>query len=68
MDFRNGDEPEVSGLEASALETTEAAAAQVKAKEAGSGPAVAMAEKTDAGSEALVAQMRIDESRARNFL
>ncbi len=57
VDFRNGDEPEVSVLEASAVEATEAAAAQVKAKEAGSGPAVAMAEKTDAGSEALVAQM-----------
>ncbi len=57
MDFRNGDEPEVPVLEASAVETTGAEAAQVKAKEAGAGPAVAMAEKTDAGSEALVAQM-----------
>jgi ribonucleoside-diphosphate reductase alpha chain len=44
-------------MDAAVIETSEAPAPVLKSKEAGAGPAVAMTEKSDAGSDALVAAM-----------
>jgi ribonucleoside-diphosphate reductase alpha chain len=55
MDFRNGEEP-VIGSDSDLFEVD----APIKAKDAGAGPAVTMAEKSDAGSADLVAQLGAD--------
>ncbi len=62
MDFRNGDEPELPAGETGLFETALADRQAEKpiAKEAGTGPAVTMADKTDIGSDALVAQLGAD--------
>ena len=56
MDFRIGDEA-VSGSD---VDTVDSEAVSPEAKEAGARPAVAMTEKTDAGSEQLVEKMGAD--------
>jgi len=67
VDFRNGNDAEMTEADALTLDETAvdvvapaAKAANTKAKEAGSGPAVPMADKTDAGSADLVAKMTAD--------
>ena len=52
MDFRNGSEPEVTAEDL----ITGMQAASAASEEAGASPAVPMAEKSDAGSDALVAE------------
>ena len=53
VEFRSGDEPTMAEVDAIAAAD---APVKTKKKEAGSGPAVSMADKADLGSEALVAQ------------
>ncbi|MFM6951119.1 MAG: hypothetical protein ACKOW1_08880, partial [Novosphingobium sp.] len=53
MEFRSGDEPTMGELDAIAAAD---APVKTKQKEAGKGPAIGMAEKSEAGSDALVMQ------------
>ena len=55
MDFRNGDEPAMADVEAAIAEAGHAP--EAPAMEAGGRPAVAMTEKSDAGSADLVEQL-----------
>ena len=59
MEFRNGNETDMDGAEASlfAAEEPQSQIKSGKTKEAGASPAVAMTQKTDAGEADLVAQL-----------